>query len=172
MRSLAVCLVDEREGRWFGVKQRQRCHGLIGGSRTQPKRRHQHDAPADAAALARVGSDRAIVSELPSPRSDLRSRRGRFLEAGALLSAHELRGPLCSRASRHRPLATMALSIGHLLLYSPLLSPADRKADGEKDEDAQEAAQVAFYYSNDQVGTRDGMLRSLGLAKGLGEFVK
>lgn len=65
------------------------------------------------------------------------------------------------------------VAVGHLLLYSPLLPPAQlTKPSGEKDEDAHEAAQVAFYSSSaNVVGTRDGMLRSLGLAKGLENFV-
>jgi hypothetical protein len=65
------------------------------------------------------------------------------------------------------------VAVGHLLLYSPLLPPVQAtKPSGDKDEDAHEAAQVAFYSSSDNVGTRDGMLRSLGLAKGLENFVE
>lgn len=66
----------------------------------------------------------------------------------------------------------MPLAVGHLLLFSPLLPPAQQsKPSGDKDEDAHEAAEVAFYSSSDNIGTRDGMLRSLGLAKGLENFV-
>lgn len=51
-------------------------------------------------------------------------------------------------------------------------APAPSGSNEERDEDAQEAAQVVFYSSNKHVTTRDKMLRHLGLAKGLENFAK
>ncbi|CED82821.1 Protein of unknown function DUF1712, fungi [Phaffia rhodozyma] len=62
--------------------------------------------------------------------------------------------------------------LSYLLIYA-IPSPEEERAarDAFADEDSQEASQVLFYYSTRNVQTRDKMLRHLGLAKGLENFV-
>lgn len=65
-------------------------------------------------------------------------------------------------------------SLSYIVIFNSdcKLDPPSTPSNEERDEDAQEAAQVVFYSSNKQVTTRDKMLRHLGLAKGLENFAK
>lgn len=60
-------------------------------------------------------------------------------------------------------------SLAYFLIYNPTISP-EPNTERESDEDAREESHILFYTSQDQVTSKDTMLRQAGLAKAIINF--
>lgn len=65
--------------------------------------------------------------------------------------------------------AKLPPSLAYFLIYNPTISP-EPHAERDSDEDAREESHILFYTSQDQVTSRDTMLRQAGLAKAINSF--
>lgn len=138
---------------------------------TSPRRK----GPSLASACRRVGRRGKMVGERREEGKRGGGGRGRGLFVSFLLTP-----VISSDASTFSSCALMS-SLSYFIIYNsdlPLEPPSAQPGapappeDGERDEDAQEAAHIVFYSSTKNVTSRDKMLRHLGLAKGLENFAR